>query len=61
MAENRTIFKTRTYDFLISYNELKQHQKSKCAYTKVYTRDLLAPGVSGFCCIDLIFIDQQSR
>ena len=37
MAENGTRFITRTYDFFLSYNELKQLQKSKSAYIEVHT------------------------
>ena len=48
MAENGTIFKTRTYDFFLSYNKLKHHQKSKCVHIEVYTCVLLAPEVYDF-------------
>ena len=47
MVENGTIFKTRTNDLFISYNKLKQNQKSKCTYIEVHTCVLLVPGVLG--------------
>ena len=45
MAENGTIFKTRTYDFFVPFNEPKQLPKSKCAYIEDHARMLPAPGV----------------
>ena len=45
MAENGNIFKTRTYDFFVPFNEPKQLPKSKCAYIEDYARMLPAPGV----------------
>ena len=45
MAENGTIFKTRTYDFFVPFNEPKQLPKSKCAYIEDHARVLPAPGV----------------
>ena len=45
MTENGTIFKTRTYDFFVPFNEPKQLPKSKCAYIEDHARMLPAPGV----------------
>ena len=45
MAENGTIFKTRTYDFVRPFNEPKQPPKSKCAYIEGHARMLPAAGV----------------
>ena len=45
MAENGTIFKTRTYDFFRPFNEPKELPMSKCAYIEVHTHMLPAPGV----------------
>ena len=45
MAENGIIFKTRTYDFFVAFNEPKQLLKSKCAYIEDHARMLPALGV----------------